>query len=124
LFCLRSDIKVEQQHFLCGIFNSYVLNAIVRMLMGSHVTTSLVEGLPVPPWTGSRSQRRIARLAARLQRSRGHTKAHALLQAAAARVYGLDREAFGAVLDSFPLVPIADRKDAYAALSGSPRITS
>ena len=66
LFCLRSAIPIEQQHFLCGLFNSSPLNAIVRMLMGSHVTTSLVEDLPVPVWTGSPDQRRIAELTARL----------------------------------------------------------
>ena len=63
LFCLRNDIPIEQQHFLCGVFNSAVMDRLVRLEMGSHVTTTLVENLPVPPWTGSRVQREIARLA-------------------------------------------------------------
>jgi hypothetical protein len=33
------------------------------MLMGSHVTTSLMESLPAPLWTGSKAQRRIADIA-------------------------------------------------------------
>ena len=64
LFCLRTPIPIEQQHFLCGLFNSSALNAAVRMLMGGHVTTGLVEDLPVPLWTGSAEQRRIAELSA------------------------------------------------------------
>jgi hypothetical protein len=67
LFCLRSDVPLEQQHYLCGLFNSGVLDALVRLEMGGHVTTTLVEQLPVPLWTGSALQRRIARLALQLQ---------------------------------------------------------
>ena len=66
LFCLRTDLPLEQQHFLCGLFNSAVFDHLVRLEMGSHVTTTLVENLPVPLWTGSRVQREIAALAARL----------------------------------------------------------
>ncbi len=66
LFCLRNDLPVEQQHFLCGVLNSNLLNRVVRLLMGSHVTTSLMEQLPVPRWTNSAAHRRVAALAARL----------------------------------------------------------
>ena len=41
---------------------------IGRLLMGGHVTTSLVEQLPLPLWRDSAIQRRIARLAERLSR--------------------------------------------------------
>ena len=63
LFCLRNPLPLEQQHFLCGVLNSDVIDGFVRMLMGSHVTTSLVEALPVPVWTGGAGQQRIARIA-------------------------------------------------------------
>jgi hypothetical protein len=33
------------------------------MLMGGHVTTSLMESLPVPPWTASDRQQQIAAVA-------------------------------------------------------------
>lgn len=69
LFCLRNVRPIEQLHFLCGVFNSDVLNRVVRLLMGSHVTTSLVEHLPVPVWTPSSVHLRIAAIAARLSRS-------------------------------------------------------
>lgn len=67
LFCLRTDIPVEQQHYLCGVFNSDVIDRLVRLEMGGHLTTSLVEHLPVPPWTGTPIQREIAALAASLR---------------------------------------------------------
>lgn len=66
LFCLRNDVPAIQQHFLCGLFNSKLLNRVVRLLMGSHVTTSLVECLPVPCWEDTPAHQRIARIAARL----------------------------------------------------------
>jgi len=69
LFCLKTRIAIEQQHFLCGLFNSRELNTVVRMLMGSHVTTSLVEQLPVPIWTGDETQLLISRLARTLAES-------------------------------------------------------
>jgi len=81
LFCLRTDLPIEQQHFLCGLFNSAVFDRIVRLEMGSHVTTTLVENLPVPPWTGSRVQREIARLA----RSPGTSQLNLLVDS----IYGL-----------------------------------
>ena len=63
LFCLRTPLEDVQQHFLCALFNSSPLNRIVRMLMGSHVTTGLVEHLPVPVWTGDESQMTLADMA-------------------------------------------------------------
>lgn len=114
LFCLRTPIAIRQQYFLCGLFNSYVLNAIVRMLMGSHVTTSLVESLPVPVWMGSRLERRIAQLAHRIARGRGGLDAAAALQAAVARLYGLDRAALTQLLTGFPLIPEDERTRALA----------
>jgi hypothetical protein len=119
IFCLRTPLPPVQQQFLCGLFNAYVLNAVVRMFMGAHVTTSLVEGLPVPAWTGSPAQRRIARLAARLARRPHAPRLHAALQASVARLYGIEAETFAAILESFPLVPRGDRDAAVAALRGT-----
>jgi hypothetical protein len=122
VFCLRTNVSRERQHFLCGLFNSFVLNAVVRLLMGGHVTTSLVEGLPVPPWTGEVAQRRIARLARALARRAGpaasRTGFHAALQAGVARLYGLENELFAHVLKGFPLVPGGERERAMRVFSG------
>jgi len=114
LFCLKTPIDIERQHLLCACFNSYVLNAIVRLLMGGHLTTSLVEGLPVPPWTGSPRQRRIARLSRRLSAGAAPSRLAARLQALVALEYGVDRETFGRILQTFPLVPETARLDALA----------
>jgi hypothetical protein len=116
VFCLRSTLPLRRQLFLCGLFNSFVLNAVVRLLMGTHVTTSLVEGLPVPRWSGAPPQRRIARLAAALARRPDDQRQHALIQAAIARLYGFDPETFAGVLDAFPLVPTVEREAALDAL--------
>ncbi len=113
LFCLRTRLSLEQQHFLCGLFNSFVLNAVVRMLMGGHLTTSLVESLPVPVWRGGRDERLIARLARRLSTRPDDKRAAAWLHAAVARLYGLDRDEFERVLEGFPLVSAVER---HAAL--------
>ena len=115
LFCVRNRFSLEQQHFLCGVFNSFVLNAVVRMLMGVHLTTSLVESLPVPAWRGGHDERLIARLARRLATRPSDRRAAAMLQAAVARLYGLDRDDFARILEGFPLVPAAERHAALVA---------
>ncbi len=122
VFCARSPLPLVQQHFLCALFNSYVLNALVRLLMGSHLTTSLVEALPVPMWTGARVERRIARLAGRLARSSGSAAVRAAIQADAARLYGLDRDEFERVLEGFPLVDPGERARAARAFAGRGRL--
>lgn len=116
LFCLKTALALEQQQFLCGLLNSFVLNAIARMLMGGHLTTSLVEDLPVPAWTGGPAERRIARLARRLA-SRPAIHTNALLQAAVARLYQVDPHAFANLLEHFPLVPREERDRCLHAIA-------
>jgi hypothetical protein len=120
LFCLRSPLPIDRQHFLCGVFNSYVMNAMARMLMGGHLTTSLIEALPVPKWRDSPLERHIAKLSRRLSAD-SRPVADAALQAAVALLYGLDADAFRRVLAGFPLVPAADRARALSRLSNSGR---
>jgi hypothetical protein len=58
----------------------------------------------------------MCRLTSRLMASGGSDEeAHARLQAGAARLYGLDAEEFGHVLDTFPLVPERRRRAARDA---------
>jgi hypothetical protein len=115
VFCLRTALPAERQHFLCGLFNSFVVNAVTRLLMGGHVTTGLVEDLPVPPWRADDRQRLIALLAQELSERPDDPTAAAILEAHVARMYELDADAFGAVLQSFPLVPVEERQQAMAA---------
>jgi hypothetical protein len=112
IFCLRTAATIEQQHFLCGLFNSFVLNSIVRMLMGSHVTTGIVEGLPVPPWSGGDGQRVVALLAEELSRRPNDTDAQALLEAQVAKLYQFDVAGLERLVSAFPLVPLAERERA------------
>jgi hypothetical protein len=116
LFCLRTRLSLDEQHFLCACFNSYVVNAVVRLLMGNHVTTALVEDLPIPVWRGSALDRRISRMGRRLARPRRSPDIEARLQAAVARRFGLDAATFAALVGGFPLVPASDRQRAVDAL--------
>ena len=110
LFCLQTELELPDQWFLCGILNSYVANYLVRTRVGTHVTTALVHNLPVPrPARESAAFTRIARLA----RDGGGPE----LQGSVAALYGLDDEMWTAVLQTFPLVPLAERDAARAALT-------
>lgn len=66
LFCVQNLLTHEQHHYLCGLFNSRILNRYVRMFMSGHVTTGLIAMLPLPDWRADPRQRCIARLAERL----------------------------------------------------------
>jgi hypothetical protein len=118
VFCLRTVIDLERQYFLLGLLNSFVLNLLVRMLMGGHLTTSLVEGLPVPVWKASREERRIARLSQRLAHG-SSPRVHARLQADVARLYGLSHGTLEEVLDAFPLVPVETRAAVLTDFAGA-----
>jgi hypothetical protein len=119
IFCLRSRHSRDDMDLLAALFNSYVLNAIVRMWMGSHVTTSLVESLPVPRRRRSAIERRIIRLSQRQRTGRAKAHTEAELQAAVAGFYELDEGTFRSVLEGFPRVPAEDRERAAEALAGS-----
>jgi hypothetical protein len=115
VFCLRTPLPRRSQHLLCGLFNSFVLNYLVRLRVSTHVTTALVERLPVP--TGDhapRATREIAALARTLARRRGPVAA-ARLQARVAALYRLTSDEFAHVLSTFPLVPKATRDAAMTA---------
>lgn len=103
LYCLKTSVPIEQQHFLCAMFNSYAINACVRLLMGGHVTTGLVESLPVPLWRGDATDRRIASVAKRLANGPVDGTVTADLQAAAAHRLALDADDFRTVLTATPL---------------------
>src|SRR4029450_9499166 len=61
LVCLRTSLPLRAQHFLCGLFNSFVLNYLVRLRVTTHVTTAIVERLPVPRLKGVRAALRELR---------------------------------------------------------------
>lgn len=109
LFCLRSPLDIDVQQFLCGIFNSYVANYLIRCRINTHVGTSVIARLPVPKLPrDSRMFQTIAGLAQSLA-TRSTDEEYASLQAHVARLYELTREQFARVLDTFPLVDRAAR---------------
>ena len=112
ILSLRGEWTDDALHFLCGVFNSYVLNTIVRMLMGSHLTASLVAHLPVPRFSCAGRGRPIVRLARRMSRLGATMMSGAALQAEVAHLYGLERAEFRRILEGFPLVPAEERMKA------------
>jgi hypothetical protein len=111
LFCLRTPLNSRLQHFLCGVFNSFVVNYLVRLRVTTHVTTAIVERLPVPTeGAAPRASREIAALARLLARG-FDDNVYARLNARVAAVYQLRLEEFAHVLGTFPLV-LRDQRDA------------
>jgi len=116
VFCLKDPLDAESQQYLCGMFNSFVANYLVRLRVSTHVSSGIIGRLPMPtPERRSPAFREIVELSAALARTPSDARAYARLQALAARLYGLERSQFHHVLDTFPLVAYADRDAAMAA---------
>ncbi|HEY1911468.1 MAG TPA: N-6 DNA methylase [Vicinamibacterales bacterium] len=109
VFCLRTPLPSRLQHLLCGLFNSFVVNYLVRMRVTTHVTTGIVEQMPIPMWDSApRLTRRIATLSRALAR-RSRLEAQAMLNAHVAHLYQLDAAEFEHILQTFPLIPAGER---------------
>jgi hypothetical protein len=110
VFCLRTPLPPAAQYFLCGMFNSLVVNYLVRLRVTTHVTTAVIERLPIPTQEDAPAAfEEIAALARALER-RHSDELFARLNARAAQLYQLSADEFRYVLDTFPLVPAADRR--------------
>ena len=123
IFCLTTSLDPSVQIFLCGMLNSYVANFLVRLRVTTHVTTAIMEQLRVPR-AGRQSPDfvRVLALTTRLLEARGtDDSAHAELQAIAGRMYGLSREEFSHVLETFPIVPVDRRRAALNAFDDEPQ---
>lgn len=115
LFCLKGTLAPAVHHFLCAIFNSYVANYLVRLRVGLHVTTSIIECLPVPILSQeSEAFRSIAALATSAAR-KPSPELESTLQGRVARLYGLSVDELALVLASLPLVAPAERTGAMTA---------
>jgi hypothetical protein len=116
LFCLKTRLGLDEQLFLCAVLNSYVANFVVRSRVGTHVTTALVGSVPIPrPPGDSVSYRHIVALARRLLHTPADLDGAARLQAAVAGLYAIEATMFAGILDTFPLVPQAERRGALTA---------
>jgi hypothetical protein len=116
VFCLKEPLDRESQWYLCGMLNSFVANYLVRLRVSTHVSSGIIDRLPVPaPRQHAPRFSEIAELSASLAAKPLERGAYARLQALAAREYGLESSQFQHILDTFPLVPRADRDAALAA---------
>jgi hypothetical protein len=114
VFCLATPLPLQSQYFLCGLFNSLLVNYLVRLRVTSHVTTTIVEQLPIPRRDDAPGAfREIAVLAHRLVRG-AKAGAFARLNARVARLYRLSIDEFAHVLATFPLVAQDERDAAYS----------
>ncbi len=112
VFCLRTGLPLQAQHFLCGVFNSLIVNYLVRLRVGTHVTTAIVERLPVPQQKDAPAAFTAIAATARQLGRRHDPAALARLNAQVARLYQLSREEFEHVVGTFPLIPRAERDQA------------
>jgi hypothetical protein len=112
VFCLRTPLPLAAQYFLCGVFNSFVVNYQVRLRVTTHVTTATVEHLPIPTRELAPAAFREIAALARLLSRRNDPAAFARLNARIAVLYQLSESEFQHVLATFPLIPVADREQA------------
>jgi N-6 DNA Methylase/Eco57I restriction-modification methylase len=116
VFCLKVPLDVECQWYLCGMFNSFVANYLVRMRVSTHVSSGIIDRLRVPlPARDAPRFREIAALSASMATSQVPLAVQARLHALAAREYDLQPGQFHHILNTFPLVPRAERDAALAA---------
>lgn len=114
VLCLKNLLDDEVQHFLCGVFNSYVANYLVRMRVGTHVSAAIVARLPVPkPERTDPRFRAVVRAARRLAQGRD-AGLLAQLNVLVSTLYGLSQGQFARVLETFPLVSPGERAQTLA----------
>jgi hypothetical protein len=93
------------------------VNSLVRLRVTTHVTTAIVEGLPIPGRSDApRAFREVAGLA-RLLARRADRAASARLQALVAGLYQLSTSEFEHVLATFPLIANEEREAALRAFA-------
>jgi hypothetical protein len=121
VFCLRTPLPLADQYFLCGLFNSFVVNYLVRLRVTTHVTTATVERLPIPTRAlAPAACREIAALARRLSRQYDASSS-AALNARVAGLYRLSAAEFEHVLETFPLIAVEERQRAFKIFAATVR---
>ena len=115
LVCLKTPLDASDERVLCALLNSLAVNYLVRQRMGTHVTATIAEALPVPrPAWGTAAYAALDECAARLAAAPGDGAAEARLEATAASLYELTADEMAHVLATFPLVEVARREAAMA----------
>ena len=113
---------IANAFLLCGLFNSFCFDWLVRQKAATHLSLYILESLPVPHFDAAQ-RRFLTQAARRLSMLRSHDdKLRAAVDATVARAYGLDRVSFAHLLSAFshksrPDAPAACLA-AYDALDG------
>jgi hypothetical protein len=110
LFCLRQPLPLRRQHLLCALLNSLVVNFLVRLRVSTHVTTAIVERLPVPREDEAGEAAGELSASAQLLASGAGLDPLVRLNALVAQIYGLQPAQFEHVLASFPLIDAVHRQ--------------
>jgi hypothetical protein len=109
VFCLRTAMPINAQRFLCGMFNSLVVNYLVRLRVTTHVTTAIVERLPIPrEEEAGAGFEEVGSISRRLSR-RDDPTLESRLNAIVAKLYQLTEEEFRHLLNTFPLIAKEER---------------
>ena len=120
IFCMREPRDQALHWFLCGVFNSFVANYLVRLRGGTHVPAAVIHQLPVPaPARDSDPFTQIVRLSRAAAADPRDAGSRAELQARVTHAYGLDERDLVHVLGTFPIVP--ERRARRGAARLSPR---
>jgi len=117
VFCLRTPLPLRAQCFLCALFNSFVVNYLVRLRVTTHVTTATVEQLPIPTAEAVPSAFKEIAALGRLLTIRFDRDAFAFLNARVAALYQLSADEFRHILDTFPLVAAEERDASFRAFT-------
>jgi hypothetical protein len=111
VFCLRTALSRRAHYFLCGLFNSFVVNYLVRLRVSTHVTTATVEQLPIPAASSAPGAFSEIAALARVLARRDDDAAFARLNARVAILYQLTAAELEHVLGTFPLIAIGVRRE-------------
>ena len=97
---------IRDRWVVCALLNSLVANWLVRRWVSTHVTTAIVQRLPVPVVPASdRAFGELARLARRCADDGVGSATWTALQEATRRAYGLGDDAWQHVRKDFAWLP-------------------
>jgi methylase of polypeptide subunit release factors len=113
IFCLRTPEDEALHWFLCGVFNSFPANYLVRLRGGTHVPAASIHQLPLP--VVSRDSATFVQIASLARVAHDDETARAEVHGRSALAYRLDEADFVHVLGTFPLVAERERQAALDA---------
>jgi hypothetical protein len=107
VFCLKSKLGEQEQYCLLALLNSLVANYLVRLQVTTHVSSGLMQRLPVPRPDGhDPAFRELARLAHSLSVSGIEVaqESYVRINTISATLYGITAKQYAHVVSTFPLL--------------------